>query len=368
MLRRSARGVLERTVRLALREPHVRRVVERELRSPRASAVRPAIPGSTAPVGVFVDRRGVSYALDPNLRDRLKPNWRAMCDPDRVGVPPSDDDLAGRARKARSVVDEARALTQAVAGAVPTGRILEIGCYDGAVAFHLSRETANTVVASDLARYYVVQRPGVPNEAAVATQQTMLGELRGRAGRIAGLDPGRVTFVEDDITRSSLPDASFDWIVSFEVLEHVLHPSAALSAMVRLLRPGGVMYHDYNPFFAINGGHSLCTLDFAWGHARLDAEDFDRYVRERRPGEVGPAQRFFSESLNRMTHADLRAAVEAAGLEPLALIPWTDRSVVPKVSVDVIADAQRLYPTATVEDLLATFVAIVARRPGGTPG
>ena len=348
---------------IVLREPHVRRIVERDLASRRPrSRPRPVLV-ETRPIGTFVDRFGVEHPLDAALRDRLKPNWRQMCDPDCVAAPPTDDDLAGRARKARANVEEANALTQAVIGASPGGRILEIGCYDGSVAFQLARDPGNTVIGSDLARYYVVQRPGVPSEDAVAAQQTALADLRARAGRIAGLDAGRVTFVEDDITRSSQAAASLDWIVSFEVLEHVQSPSNALAAMARLLRPGGVMYHDYNPFFAVNGGHSLCTLDFAWGHARLDDDDFDRYVREVRPAEDGPAQRFFRESLNRMTQADLRLAVETAGLELLALVPWTDRRLVPTVTSDTLSDVRRLYPTATIDDLLATFVTLIARRP-----
>ena len=122
--------------------------------------------------------------------------------------------------------------------------------------------------------------------------------------------------------------------------------------MARLLRPGGIVYHDYNPFFSSKGGHSLCTLAFPWGHARLDAQDFERYLRELRPTELDQALRFYRESLNRMTLADLRAAVAAAGLEPLALVPWFERGLVAS-----------LYPTAVVDDLLATFVAVVARRP-----
>ncbi|WP_236019773.1 class I SAM-dependent methyltransferase [Sabulicella rubraurantiaca] len=42
-----------------------------------------------------------------------------------------------------------------------------------------------------------------------------------------------------DITRSGLPDASFDLIVSNEVLEHVPDLDAALRDMARILAPGG---------------------------------------------------------------------------------------------------------------------------------
>ncbi len=133
--------------------------------------------------------------------------------------------------------------------------------------------------------------------------------------------------------------------------------------MAGLLKPGGVMYHDYNPFFSAKGGHSLCTLDFPWGHARIDADDFERYLAELRPGEQEQALRFYRESLNRMSLADLRGAIAAAGLELVTLVPWTERGLVARLSPEVASEVQRTYPTAGVEDLLATFVSVIARRP-----
>ena len=66
------------------------------------------------------------------------PSWRVMTDPDKVGVPPSDDDLRARAQKAETNVREAVSLVSAAAGVELGGRILEIGCYDGATAFQLA--------------------------------------------------------------------------------------------------------------------------------------------------------------------------------------------------------------------------------------
>jgi SAM-dependent methyltransferase len=345
-------------IRLVLRPERVRRLVRAELEGPRS----PKSLGQ-GPAGEFVDRHGTSHELDPALRDRLKPGWQSMLDPDAASQLPSDAALADRATKAATLVREAERLVVSVAGRPLAGRILEIGCYDGAVAFELAKRPASTVVASDLARYYVVQRPGEPVESDVAAQAAILGTIRERARAIAGIGPGIVRFVEDDITTSKLEPASFDVIVSFEVLEHVQRPVDAFSAMARLLKPGGVAYHDYNPFFSAKGGHSLCTLDFAWGHARLDAADFERYLRELRPAEVDQALRFYHESLNRMTIADLRSAVAAAGLELLMLLPWSERLLVGRLEPGIIDEVRRNHPTATTEDLLATLVGVILRRP-----
>lgn len=355
-------GILKRAlrsgVRMALRPEVVRRLVRSELAGQRAQP-----PAPSGPSGTFVDRHGVPHRLDPGLRDRLKPGWQAMLDPVEVARPPSDKVLADRAPKAATLVGEADALIASTTGVRLGGRILEIGCYDGAIAFQLALRDGTDVVASDLARYYLVQRPGEQVEPDLTAQQAVLAELRERARTIAGVDPGRVRFVEDDIADSRLEAGSFDAIVSFEVLEHVGRPAEAFSSMARLLKPGGIAYHDYNPFFSAKGGHSLCTLDFPWGHARLDEADFERYVEKLRPAEVDQALRFFRESLNRMTLSDLRTAVSSAGLDLVAVIPWSERALVPDLGPDVVAEVRTNYPTATVDDLLGTLVGVVVRRP-----
>ncbi len=346
-------------IRRGLRVGRLRAVVETELRVAR----RPVRARTDGLPDVFVDGHGVRHPLDPALRDALKPAWRTMLDPLTAAQPPSDEALAGRATKARRSVREAAAIVAASTGVELGGRILEIGCYDGAVAFQLTRLPAAEVVASDLARYYVVQRPGEPAETDIRPQQATLATLRARARAAAGAGTGVVDFIEDDITASGLEPGTFDAIVSFEVLEHVASPQAAFGAMARLLKPGGIGYHDYNPFFSLIGGHSLCTLDFAWGHIRLDRVDVERYVRELRPDHLAQTMRFFDESLNRMTLVDLRSAIEGAGLELCSLLPWTDRALVGRFEPAVLSEVQRSYPTATAEDLLASFVSVVVRRP-----
>jgi SAM-dependent methyltransferase len=349
-------------VRQGLRQTRVRRLVEAQL-----SSLRVPLMVENATGQFFVDRYGVGHALDPSLRDRLKPGWRTMLDPSQaVRVPPVEE-LRSRAKQAADIVKETDQVVAAVTGTALTGRILEIGCYDGAVAFQLALREGTDVVASDLVRYYVVQQPGRPNhgDGDLQSQQavSMLGAARKRAGLVAGVPSDRVRFVEDDISASSLEPESFDAIVSFEVLEHVASPRAAFASMARLLAPGGVAYHDYNPFFSVIGGHSLCTLDMAWGHARLEPVDFERYLVEVRPAEADQALRFYRESLNRLALADLRLAVAQAELELVALLPWSDRALVPDLTPQIVSEVQRAYPAAAAEDLLATFVSVVVRKP-----
>ena len=166
----------------------------------------------------------------------------------------------------------------------------------------------------------------------------------------------KVSFMEADICTSSIPSDSVDIIFSWEVLEHVTDPARAFSEMYRILRKGGVAFHEYNPFFSLSGGHSLCTLDFLWGHARLTDADFERYLDGLRPDEKSVALSFYRNNLNRMALADLHRHVGDAGFSPLSILPWQRRKHLELVTRDALSQCREVYPQATVSDLISPFV------------
>jgi 2-polyprenyl-3-methyl-5-hydroxy-6-metoxy-1,4-benzoquinol methylase len=52
-----------------------------------------------------------------------------------------------------------------------------------------------------------------------------------------------------------VPDASFDFVVSFQVLEHVRSIEHIFSECIRVLRPGGIMYHVFPNYKSFYEGH-----------------------------------------------------------------------------------------------------------------
>lgn len=95
-------------------------------------------------------------------------------------------------------------------GMAKEGRALEVGCGTGRISAWLVPRVDELVV-SDLSE----------------TLCRQAGERLGCAWSV------------QDACAMTLPNASFDWVVSSECIEHVPRPMEAIREMVRVLKPGG---------------------------------------------------------------------------------------------------------------------------------
>ncbi|MBU1158550.1 MAG: class I SAM-dependent methyltransferase [Candidatus Thermoplasmatota archaeon] len=181
--------------------------------------------------------------------------------------------------------------------------VLEVGCHDGRNSYAVATLGAKHVDAIDIPVYGVLQgMGGEPDTQSLDKQTRRLSDLRTACAKSFrdGAVADRVDFFDLDVGDLDRENA-YDLIVSWETLEHITDPRKAMANMFRALRPGGMSFHDYNSFYSLEGGHSLCTLDFPYGHARLSAGDFERYVREYRPQGLDVSMNFYNHCLNRMT-------------------------------------------------------------------
>ena len=169
-------------------------------------------------------------------------------------------------------------------------------------------------------------------------------------------------FVDDNICKSTFPSNSFDLVFSWNVLEHIQQPELAISEIYRILKPNGIIYSKYNPFFCQGGGHSLATLDFPWGHVRLDESNIKKYLIEIRPQEYDIAYPFYKNSLNRMTINDLKTYHINAGFELLALVPIPKQSNIYDVTEEILEQSKINYPKVEFIDLVSNGVVCVARK------
>ena len=303
----------------------------------------------------FVDQHGNTHPLLTGFRDFCVARWQGMF---VKAVPQVGKDAVDNARyEVGKIVEWLSVHGFSVAGK----DALEIGCHGGAHAYAMAEAGCKSVVGGDVVEYGVRERAGENRtDRSVEDQHGFLLELRRQTGELfTGHD---VQFEFADATQMTF-DNDFDLIFSIETLEHIVPPAPALEKMFEALRPGGVCFHAYHPFFCFTRGHSLCTLDFPYGHVLLDASDFASYVDARRPEESEPAQAFFNDSLNRMTIADLKQNCEQAGFEILALMPNPKWGRMRWINDQVVRLARTRYPTLQILDLLAERVIVLLRKP-----
>ena len=154
----------------------------------------------------------------------------------------------------------------------PGDRVLDVGAGFGRHVFECARRGAD-VVALDYAEDEVVETRATLGAMVAAGEidiERFHGVLRG------------------DATRLPFADASFDKVITSEVLEHVQDDVAAIAEMIRVLRPGGTF---------------AATVP-AWGPEKVNWMLSDEYHA---PAAVGGHVRIYSKT-------ELAAKLRAAGL------------------------------------------------------
>jgi SAM-dependent methyltransferase len=118
------------------------------------------------------------------------------------------------------------------AGATVGGDVLDAGCGGGGMPLSFAEE-ARSVTAIDLVNRF-------------AEAGARLARERGRTN---------VRFLQADGLSLPFRDASFDWVFSHAVIEHVADAPRYLRECARVLRPGGRMYLSTAPYLSFAGAH-----------------------------------------------------------------------------------------------------------------
>jgi len=331
------------------------------------SLILPSVNRDFASFGSFQDSQGNTFPLLSGFRDALKPEWASMVNPDAALALPPQTQIQESAVTARVQVGELSCLLQSIGSGIAGNVILEVGCYLGAACYALAENGAREVWGSDVPAYYINQTPLAEfSETFITRARALLNEGRRKLGTLMNKHQAgsqTIRFVEDDICTCALPSNHFDLIVSWSMLEHVQDPSSFFAHTCRILKPGGVAFHDYGSIFSLTGGHSLCTLDFPWGQVRLDATDFERYLNEIRPAEAEVALRFYRLNLNRMTLKEATELAEQTGFAVIGIIPWPQKTHLDLFEDKILDQCTRIYPSATLVDLLSPSIWVLLKKP-----
>ncbi|WP_059019558.1 class I SAM-dependent methyltransferase [Mycobacterium sp. M26] len=110
-------------------------------------------------------------------------------------------------------------------GVGPGRKVIDVGCGAGRHSFEAYRRGAN-VIAFD------------QDAEELANVDTIL-QAMGQAGEAPASAKAQV--VVGDALALPYPDGSFDTVIASEILEHIPNDDAAISELIRVLRPGGTL-------------------------------------------------------------------------------------------------------------------------------
>lgn len=83
----------------------------------------------------------------------------------------------------------------------------------------------------------------------------------------------QLRFIESDAMDILFRDSYFDFVTSFNALEHIPAPQQALEEMVRVTNKGGIIYLTFDPLWtADTGSHFIHRVPEPWAHL-VDSQD-----------------------------------------------------------------------------------------------
>lgn len=355
---------------------------------------------------VFEDEAGRLHLLDSNLRYRLKETWRVFSPlsllaelKERGLLDGKGSELLDRLKGTCAITASLEEMNALVAPYVEKHRGLLLDSSLGTIGKRVLKPTRAEVeskiekgMRGHSARLAEISSLGI--EVPVGSSIMEIGFISGGESIVAfermgfngsGIDyfydgafdgnhryrevqrltDTQVRFVAGDLTKkTSFEDEEFHLVYSHQVLEHIRDLEAAFGEMKRILKPGGVMYHQYDPYFHPLGGHSFGTLDFPWGHVRLGEDDFARYIETLRPFEAPHAVSWCAGSLNRINTIQRvqQKLVETGFAIKLFRTETTPFLTEMPLDEHVVRDCLERNPHLSLADLLTSKIVVIAQK------
>lgn len=126
--------------------------------------------------------------------------------------------------------------------------VIDFGCGDGPLTLYLAHEKRpRRIIGVDL------------NEKSIYRARANLTETP----PLAGIE---IEFLLGSRDRIPVPDQSFDTLLAFDCMEHVMAPASILAEWYRVLRPGGRCLIEWFPYKGPWGPHMEALIPVPWAH------------------------------------------------------------------------------------------------------
>lgn len=299
----------------------------------------------------FITEDKIEIPVLDGFREQVKSNWRRAF----KNFEYTELEL-NKANSLKSDFKFASSFLEQYGVSVQDKTVMDIGCYLGLQCIAAAETGVKKVTGIDIPEYYVNQ---ALNKEVNASK--VLSERRDQVMNLySNLDRTKIEYKDVSVMKMNYEE-EYDILFSWETFEHIASPKIALERMYRALKPGGISFNVYNPFFSLSGGHSMCTLDYPFAHTLLTNSDFKRYVETIQPEGVPSdyaetAYNFYTKNLNRMTQQSLLRMIEKVGFDILDFIPIPDLNILNILNNSIVERAQSLYPDLSLNDFLSSYV------------
>ena len=175
----------------------------------------------------------------------------------------------------------------------------------------------------------------------------------------------KVKLTNGDITKTlPFPSETFDIIYSTSVLEHIQYPEYAFKEMYRLLKPKGIIIHNYAPFYSHDGAHALGIGDAPWLHVRLSKNDYLKYIKKFRTYEYEVARDWINNALNyNMTQSKMQQLIIKSGFDiNFWMAKSSDKIWISDLNGEIIRDCFLANNLIGIEDLITQSVSFVCTK------
>lgn len=172
------------------------------------------------------------------------------------------------------------------------------------------------------------------------------------------------TFIIGDISKRNFGyENKFDLIYSTSVLEHLMDIDGSLLEMNNLLKNNGIIFHNYNPYFCVNGGHALGIGDFPFMHLQLSHEEYISYLKKNRPFESEMAISWVNENMNKkISQKIMKEKLSKAGFEILYFSSFNYNRHNFDITPEIYSNIKRNYNFLNIDDLLGLSVTVIAKK------